>query len=140
MEEHNHRGWTGESIEPVELTITPTDLIVKSMSHGDETMAITAPLSTIGIIEVTDKSTVSKGIAFIVRHLMPGTYLLHLDLQKSKRADDRMQLYLTTTDSQIVKAQGGVNYLASPAISRKTLEAVADVIGIGVGISKSKTR
>lgn len=140
MEEHNHKGWTGESIEPVELTITPTNLIVKSVSHGDETTAITASLSTIGTIEVTDKSTAGKGIVFIVRHLTPGTYLLHVDLQKGKRADDRTQLYFTTTDSQIVKAQGGVNYLASPANSRKMLQAVADVIGIGVGISKSNTQ
>ena len=140
MEEHNHKGWTGESIEPVEIAISPTYLTVKSVGRGDETAGIITPLSTIGAIEVTDKSTAGKGIVFIVRHLTPGTYLLHLDIQKGERGDDRMQLYLTTTDSQIVKAQGGVNYLASPATSRKMLEAVAEVIGTGVGLSKSNSR
>jgi hypothetical protein len=138
MEEHNHRGWSGESIEPVELTITPTNLAVRWLRSGYSSKAISAPLSTIGTIEVTDKSTVGKGVLFIVRHLTPGTYLLHVDIQNGKRADDRMQLYLTTTDSQIVKAQGGVNYLSSPATSLKALEAVARVIGMGAAGAKSQ--
>ena len=135
-----HRGWTGEALDPVQLTITPSDLIIKSHSRSGKTSAITAPLSTIRIVEVTDKSTLGKEIVLVVRHLTQGTYLLHIDIQKGKRVDDRTQLFLATTDSQIVKASNGVNYLASPTTSRKALEAVAGVIGMGVGISESNTR
>jgi hypothetical protein len=138
MEEHNGKGWTGESIQPIELTITATDLILHSLDAGGANeKTISAPLSTIGAIEVTNKTTKGKGIAFVVHHLTPGTYLLHVDLQKGKNERDRMQLYLATTDSQIQKASNGVNYLASPATSVKELEAVAQLIGTGVAIMKS---
>lgn len=138
MHEHNHYGFTGESIHPIQITLTPTTLEIDSLGRGDDAGHIVSPLATIGTIEVTDKSVVG-GKHFIgaqIRALMPGTYLLHLDVQRGGSAKDRMQLYLATPDAQIVRGEYGVKYLAEPSSSLNALKIVAKIIGMAVARNK----
>jgi len=125
---HEHVGAAGDSIHPVTLTLTARTLTYLPGTSSCKYSTFTVPLEKIETIEVTNKVVEGKIIGIVVRHLAAGTFLLHLQLRDPARSNERINLFLATPDSQIVKYPNNVKYLASPEQSSKTLDSLADLM------------
>jgi WD40 repeat protein len=125
---HEHLGRTGDSIHPATLTLSSRALIYNPGTSPCKYASFSVPLEKIETIEVTNKSVEGKIIGIVVRHLMPGTFLLHLELRDPAKSNERIKLFLATADSQIVKDANNVNNLSSPNDSSQALDAVAKII------------
>jgi hypothetical protein len=77
-------------------------------------------------IEVTNKT--ASGF-MVVRHLAPGTFLLHLDFRDPAKPDKKMTLYFAIPDSRIER-QNNVGFLVSQSNSSQVLNAIANVIRV----------
>ena len=63
----------------------------------------------------------------VVRHLVPGTFLLHVDFRDPAKPDKRMTLFFAIPDSR-VQRENNVGFLVSESNSSQVLGAVADLI------------
>jgi len=125
---HEHSGLSGDSVHPATLTLTHMTV---TYDPGDSTCKyrrFTAPLQNIQMVEVSNKAVEGKIIGVVVRHIMPGTYLLHLEVRDPARSNDKVKLYLATADSYTVKQANNVNYLASRSNSTRVLGAVTNIV------------
>lgn len=121
---HEHLGLSGDSFHPASLTLTEKTIAYDPMGAMCKYHAFTVPISNVELSEVTDKS----GSGFmVVRHLAPGTFLLHLEISEPGKSGKRMTFYFATSDSQIV-SQNGVGFLASPSNSPEVLDSFAELI------------
>lgn len=132
---HEHSGLSGDSVHPVSLTLTPTTITFDPGASSCKYGRFTAPLNGIQVVEISNKAVEGKFIAVVVRHIVPGTYLMHLEMRDPARSNDKVKLYLATADSYTVKQANNVNYLASRSNSTQILGAVTNVIRQAVASS-----
>jgi hypothetical protein len=125
---HEHSGLSGDSIHPVTVTLTPTTITYDPGSFSCKYPRFSAPLQNVQVAEVSNKTVEGRVIGIVVRHILPGTYLLHLEVRDPARSNDKVKLYLATADSYTVKQGNSVNYLASRSNSAQVLGAVANII------------
>jgi hypothetical protein len=121
---HEHLEMSGEAIHPATLTITAMSIAYDPGSASCKYRAFVVPPPNVATIEVTNKS--ASGF-MIVRHLAPGTFLLHLDFRDSAKPDKKMTLYFATPESRIER-ENNVGFLVSGSNSSQLLGAVADLI------------
>ncbi len=133
---HEHEGLSGESMHPVTLDLTSKTITYDPGNAPCKYGRFTAPLTNIEIVEVSDKAVEGKIIGVVVRHLTPGTYLLHLDVRDPAKSNSKVSLYFALPESRIVKEGNGVNYLASKAGSAQLLGPVVNVIRQATGSSR----
>jgi hypothetical protein len=125
---HEHSGLSGDSVHPATVTVTPTTVTYDPGRWPCKYSRFSAPLGSIEAAEVSNRAVEGKVIGVVVRHLVPGTFLLHLELRDPARSNALVKLYMATADSQIVKEADHVNYLPSPSNSAQVLGAVVNVI------------
>jgi len=125
---HEHSGLSGDSVHPVTVTLTPTTITYDPGSSSCKYARFSAPLQSVQVVEVSNKAVEGRIIGVVVRHITPGTYLLHLEVRDPARSNDKVKLYLATADSYTVKQGNNVNYLASRSNSTQVLGAVTNVI------------
>lgn len=125
---HEHSGLSGDSIHPATLTLTPSTITYDPGGWSCKYSRFSAPLGDIEAAEVSNKVAEGKVIGVVVRHLMPGTYLLHLEVRDPAKSNARVKLYMAIADSHLVKNGNNVNYLASQQDSAEALGAVVNVI------------
>lgn len=123
--EHEHLELlSGEAIHPAVLTITAKSIAYDPRDSPCKYRGFVAPLGNIDAIEVTNKN--QSGFV-VVRHLTPGTFLLHLELRDPAKRNSKISLDFATQDSRIER-QYNIGFLASPGDSSQILTAVANVI------------
>ena len=125
---HEHSGLSGDSVHPVTMTLTPTTITYDPGDSSCKYGRFTAPLHSIQVVEVSNKAVEGRFIGVVVRHIMPGTYLLHLEVRDPARSNDKVKLYLATADSYTVKQANNVNYLVSRSNSTQVLGAVTNIV------------
>ena len=125
---HEHSGLSGDSVHPVTMTLTRTTITYDPGGSSCKYGRFTAQLHSIQVAEVSNKAVEGKFIGVVVRHIMPGTYLLHLEVHDPARSNEKVKLYLATADSYTIKQANNVNYLASRSNSTQVLGAVTNVI------------
>jgi hypothetical protein len=123
---HEHLELSGEAIHPATLTITAKSIAYDSRSAACKYHAFVVPLGNVETIEVTNKT--ASGF-MVVRHLAPGTFLLHLDFRDPAKPDKKMTLYFAIPDSRIER-QNNVGFLVSQSNSSQVLNAIANVIRV----------
>ncbi|HTT22208.1 MAG TPA: hypothetical protein VMG82_24990 [Candidatus Sulfotelmatobacter sp.] len=121
---HEHLSMSGEAIHAAKLTITAKSIAYDPGDSGCKYPAFTTPLSSIQLVDVTNRTT--SGM-FVIRHLTPGTFLLHLEIRDPSKSGKTLTFYFATADSHI-EQQNDATYLASPADSSQVLGAAAAFI------------
>jgi hypothetical protein len=122
---HEHHGISGESIHPAVLTVSATTITYDPGGGSCQVKAFTVPLDNIQLSEVTAKTTVGP---IVVRHLAPGTFLLHLDIRDPESGRKPIALYLASPGSRVEKPSGRVGVLESPSGSSELLNALANTL------------
>ena len=122
---HEHLDLQGEVIHPATLMLSGKSISYDPGTANCKYRAFTAPLGNVEMIEVTNKTI---GGFMVVRHLMPGTFLLHLDFRDPIKSDKKMTLYFATSDSRVERQSDNIGYLASQINSEQILNAVANVL------------
>lgn len=121
---HEHLDLAGESIH--EATVSLSSMALTFDMHGScKYGSFSGPLNQLDKIEVTDRAT-SGGI-YQLRHLTPGTFLLHLEFKDQKKPGKHNSLSFALAGSRIVNLNNA-NYLESSGDSNKVLESLARVI------------
>jgi hypothetical protein len=115
---------SGEAIHPATLTITAKSIAYDPGGASCKYRAFVVPLGNVAMLEVTNKSAAGF---MVVRHLAPGTFLLHLDFRDPARPDKKMTLFFAVPDSRIER-ENNVGFLVSPSNSSQALGAVVDMI------------
>jgi serine/threonine protein kinase len=133
---HEHSGLSGDSVHPATVTLTPTTIIYDPVNSSCKYSRFSAPLRSIEAVEVSNKAVEGKFIGVVVRHIMPGTYLLHLEVRDPSRSNDKVKLYLATSDSYTVKNGNNVNYLASRSNSTQVLGSVTNIIRQAIALKR----
>jgi hypothetical protein len=128
---HEHLDLSGEAIHPAVLTLTATSIAYETTAPCKYRRIETA-LANIGVVEVTDKN---RSGMIVVRHLTPGTFLLHLELRDPAKPKSKITLYFAIPESTI-ESQSGVDFLASAGDSSQILNAVASAIRAGPNAQK----
>ncbi len=121
---HEHLELSGEAIHPATLTITAKSIAYDPGGASCKYRAFVVPLGNVAMLEVTNKSAAGF---MVVRHLAPGTFLLHLDFRDPAKPDKKMTLFFAIPDSRIER-ENNVGFLVSPSNSSQALGAVVDMI------------
>jgi len=121
---HEHWEFSGESIHPAKLTLTANTIRYDPMGALCKYHTFVVPVSKVVLAEVTNKS--SSGI-LVVRHLAPGTFVLHMEIEEPDKPGRRMTFYFGTSDSQIIR-QNNIGLLSSPSNSSEVLGALVQLI------------
>lgn len=121
---HENRGFRGESINPVTLVISATTISYEPRSATHRYRPFSAPIANIEQTEVTNEGATGF---IILRHLTPGTYLLHLEIRDPKRSNRKTSFFFAIANSRIERVNN-IGYLASSSDSSRVLGAIANVI------------
>lgn len=121
---HEHLGMSGEAIHPATLMITAKSIAYDPGDASCKYHAFVVPLRNVETIDVTNQDTAGF---MVVRHLKPGTFLLHLDFRDPVKPNKKMTLFFALPDSRIER-ENDVGFLISGSNSSQVLRAVADVI------------
>lgn len=124
---HEHLVLAGEAIHPASLAIAAKTVAYDPGTESCKYHAFGVPSANVEMIEVTNKT--ASGF-MVVRHLMQGTYLLHLDFRDPTKSEKKATLYFAMPDSRIARQSNNVNYLMSQGDSEQALNAVANLIRV----------
>lgn len=123
---HEHVGLSGDEMHPAVLTLSSKAIAYDPDASTCKYRAFTAPISDIQKVEVSNQP--QSGM-FVVHHIAPGTYLMHLEIRDPEKPSGKRpaSFSFAVRESRILNERGAT-ILSSPPSSQQELSAIAEVI------------